>query len=310
MTTDTLKSPALVITTCSAGKRCRAAITAESLVRANQSEVSKAWVALLGRETYLTPAKVLYQGSAFRLALAAAEIAHADLGIVSGGLGYVHSNSNIPSYDLTIRPRGPGSVLRRINDAFDSRAWWQAVQAGPFSMSLAEDLSARRVALVCLSRGYSELIGADLAKFSDENSEGLRIFGLSIQKALPEQLRAFVLPYDERLEGSSSPGTRVNFPQRALMHYVKHIRPRSDGLLATDAALVEAELCKLRRPERLRNQQRVDNETMKKLIGRAMPIVGGNGGRILAYIRHVDGVSCEQQRFAAIYRTLRAEQSL
>jgi hypothetical protein len=297
--------PPLMITTCSAGKRCRTALHIEAIPRGTQHAIGTAWLERLRAERDLTPARQLYKGRAFRLARDTAEEINADLGIISAGLGYVRGSTEIPGYDVTVRPSGPGSVFKRIQGHFDARAWWNVVNAGPFSADLVEDARGRPLILVCLSRAYAEMVAPDLA--ANLPIETLRIFGLSLESALPSELRQAVMPYDERLQALGAPGTRVDFPQRALRDFVQYVWPNSDGTLTGDRHTVAERISPGKLPERLGNRRRVDDADLRSTILRLLPTVGSSGSRLLAHVRHVERISCEQARFARVLRQLKAE---
>lgn len=249
----------------------------------------------------MTPAHNLYRGRAFGIARNAAKTTKSDLGIVSAGLGYVRGETPIPGYDLTVRPRGPGSVLVRVEGSFDVREWWRAVGRGRYAVDLASDAAKRPSILVCLSRSYARLIADDLQRVGEAAASRLRIFGLSISNALPASLRSAVLPYDERLSNVGRSGTRVDFSQRALADYLEHILPNTGFDLSAEKKLVEYRLSQgaasVTRPQR-----RVDDATIKALIERLLPSVGRQSSRMLAHIRRQEGLSCEQRRFADLFR--------
>lgn len=298
--------PPLVLTTCSAGKRCVRTLSADSLQRAEQSEVAEAWLGRLRAETDVALAENLYQGRAFGLARRTAAVLQADLGVLSAGLGYVRGGTAIPSYDLTVRPAGPGSVVGRVTSPFDSVGWWEAVSRGPFSTALAPDLEGRDLVLACLSRAYASMVLADLCRFVRTSPGALRIFGLSIEAALPDELRPFVVPYDARLEAVGAPGTRVDFPQRALVDFVEHVLPVA-GTLDDQRSAVLARLSGATASPPARRQSRADDAAIKARIARAIPQVGARSSAVLAHLRHVEGMSCEQRRFAHLFRAAKAE---
>ena len=301
------EKPPLVVTTCSAGKRCRQTLHAEMLPKGGQSAVARAWLRRLSREKDLTAAPDLYRGRAFGLAMRAAEVIGADFGVVSAGLGYVKGKSAIPSYDLTLRVAGPGSVVSRVTGRFDPVAWWRSMLDGHFSSDFLAHLEGRSLILICLSRSYAGMVCRDLATFAAQHPRALRIFGLSIATSLPEAVRPMVLPYDERLERIGPSGTRVDFPQRALMHYVSHVLPKTGGNLVRDREVVARCLAEVQAPMRIRRQNRVDDAAIKLLIGRALQKIGPNRSRVLNHLRHVDGVSCEQRRFTELYSVVCGE---
>lgn len=300
------RKPPLVLTTCSAGKRCRQQLRLDDLPRDCQAKVASAWLKHLRSEIVLTRAGDLYRGRAFGLARRVATEMGADLAVVSAGLGYVREQTLVPAYDVTVRKTGPGSVPARVIGDFTAEKWWQAIQAGPFSTDPATDLQGRDLVLVCLSRAYAEMVATDLLKVVQDRSATLRIFGLSIAQALPDQLRPFVMPYDSRLETVSAAGTRVDFPQRALADFVEHILPLAKSL-ETQRAAVLARMGAAKPSPGPRRQRRADDATVKAHIKRLIPTIGTRSSAILMHLRRVEGVSCEQSRFAHLFQAAKAE---
>ena len=290
----------LVVTTCSAGKRCRTRLRVDSLEAADQSSMASEWLAMLRAETELTPAGELYHSRAFAIARRAACKAGADLGIISAGLGYVRAERPIPAYDLTVRPSGPGSVPTRVTGAFNAVRWWRAVSDGPFSFPFVDELAGRGLVMVCLSRSYAAMVADTLARFAEEARGALRIFGLSIGSSLPQSLRPFVMPYDERLGAVGADGARVDFAQRALEDFVENALTAGPDLEAqrdaVERRLAFAPPLALRRPQR-----RADDETIREHIRVAIRDVGPRRSDALAHVRHVREVSCEQGRFARLF---------
>jgi hypothetical protein len=295
----------LIVTTCSSSKRCRGRTRVDELPRGNLTSVARAWLASLRQQHDLVPAQNLYRGRAFALAREAARTMGADLGVISAGLGYVKGPTPVPSYDLTVRSYGPGSVLTRVEGEFRAQSWWQLVTKGPFATGLCSDAAERPLVLVCLSRAYASMVVGDLIDLVESEPSCLRIFGLSIEGCLPAILKKFVVPYDERLAGVGLAGTRVDFAQRALWDYVSYVAPLLSGNLEQERRIVARRLANGRRPP-TRPQRRVDDSAIKALIPKLLPAIGANASRMLAHIRHREGFSCEQSRFARLFKEVRA----
>ncbi len=295
----------LVVTTCSAGKRCRRPLSAETLRRGKLLNTAAAWIAKLRRETALVPASSLYKGRAFRMAVEASTAGSADLAVLSAGLGYVGGETLIPGYDLTIRPTGPGSIASKITDGIDAARWWTAVKKGPFSADPVRDARGRARIFVCLSKSYADMVERDLIAISRIQGLELRIFGLSLAGHLDEKLRKFVMPYDERLDLLGRPGTRVDFPQRALLDYVTHIVPMSVGNLEADRQAVTDRLAPILMARSLRKQRRLPDDEIRTLVADLIPKIGGASTRVLRHLRDVEHVSCEQSRFAKIFNDVK-----
>lgn len=303
-TVDRLQKPTLVVTTCSAGKRCTRALSVRSLPRGTLDQTAVAWIGRLKKEKDLQPAADLYKGRAFQMAREASEHVSGRFAVLSAGLGYVRSDTPIPAYDLTIRPVGPASVLRKIKGEVSPDRWWAAISKGPFSSTLAKDAEGCSQVLMCLSRAYAAMIEKELVALARTDGLQLRLFGLSIRDHLSDALKPYVMPYDERLDGLGRPGTRVDFPQRALLDFVTYISPRSDGKLEADWKAVEARLAPvaIRRP---RIQNRVSDDEIKRIVKRLMPKIGSTSNKVLRHLRDVEGISCEQGRFSRIYNDVR-----
>lgn len=297
---------ALVITTCSAGKRWGSALTAATLPRASQAAVAAAWLARLRAESAVAPADTLYRGRAFETAQRAAARIGADFAVFSAGLGYIRGGERIPSYDLTVRAGVSSSVVARVSDRFDAAAWWRAVASGPFAADLADDLRGRDTVLVCLSRPYAAMVQAPLTAFAREAPSALRLFGLPDVASLPPELRTAHMPYDARLELLGVPGTRVDFPQRALADFVDHVfAPTRGADRAAEQAAVLQRLAEAPAAPPRRVQRRVSDAVLRRRIADLVEERGLGSSALLAHLRRVEHVSCEQRRFAALYRDVR-----
>lgn len=228
----------------------------------------------------------------------------ADIGVISAGLGYVKGQTEIPSYDMTLRARASGSIRDRVSGNFEPSDWWKSLQRNRYSTPLAADARGRTLVLVCLSREYARMARTELQDLANARAN-VRIFGLNIASALPEALSKYVLPYDERLSAVGIKGTRVDFPQRALLHYVSHVHPTSQGL-ATDIKQVEAALAGVKgAPSRVRERQ--SDDAIKRRIRALMHEFGGQRTKILQHLRRAENVPCEQGRFSVLYAEVQDE---
>lgn len=115
------------------------------------------------------------------------------------------------------------------------------------------------------------------------------------------------MPYDDRLDGTSYAGTKSDFPQRAMRHFVEELRGHERSL--NDAIdRVAASMCALparTRPQRLRQTDDEIVLTLKALWERH----DGAGGRLLRHLRNEAGIACEQARFKDLWHRVRAELS-
>ncbi|HEY3776830.1 MAG TPA: hypothetical protein VGL35_02100 [Rhizomicrobium sp.] len=285
----------LVVTTCTASKRSTPGAKVAGLQRGAQADVAKAWVEILKRQKPQLPAIELYRGRAFGLAKQAAADIAADFGVISAGLGYVTGTLTVPAYDITVRPKASSSVREYVERAFDPGAWWNAMSKGPFAADFKAELASHAGALLCLSKDYADMVAADLVAVARTGAH-LRIFGLSVDKHLPAELRRYVLPYDERLSKRGLSGTRVDFPQRALADYVQNIFGSYSDLEIEREAVLKR-LAAVTLPKHHKIQRRLSDDEVRSLILEASATVGKSRSRLLAHLRHARQSSCEQGRF-------------
>lgn len=269
--------------------------------------MSSKWLELLRAERELIPAKDLYMGRAFLVTRSAAERAEASLGILSAGLGFVRGDVDVPGYDLTVSPGKPGSVPNRVLGTFSPTAWWRSVQRGPFATDLRATIEAHDIALVALSKAYLDLIVDDLLAVEASTPGRLRLFGLSLNRHLPAELAASFMPYDARLEGLGGAGTRTDFAARALDDFTRHCDFREDA--ATHADTVARRLTGAQAPAPRPLQRRADDDSVRSAIRTFFKGGPRNSSRALAWLRNVQGLSCEQKRFANLFKEVALEKS-
>ena len=148
------------------------------------------------------------------------------------------------------------------------------------------------------------MVEGALLEFEQTTPGRLRIFGMSLDRCLPSQLRYAYMPYDARLETLGPAGTRTDFAARALLEFVRHISLERDA--ATQANAVEQRLAPYAFPA-ARAQRRGDDETLRVEI-RSLITAGVRGTRVLARLRAERGWSCEQRRFAGLYKQILNEE--
>lgn len=236
-------------------------------------------------------------GRGFGFGLAAADQAGARLFVVSAGLGLVAGTTPIPSYGLTVASRDRDSISSRVTGRFDGAAWWSSVSAGPFSTDWSEVFGSPGPVLMALSQGYANLIAADLAELDESDRSRLRLFGAGLGEVLPASVACQAMPYDERLD-VILPGTRTDFAQRALSHFVSSAAATASSAGAKE--IVEAALEGVEAPRRVERPRASDDELVVA-IRRHLRTTRGIG-RVLSRLRHEDSIACEQRRFTRLYR--------
>lgn len=291
-----------VVTTCSHRKFRKPvrAATPSALSRGTQEAVSAQWNARVSELRRSGPAGTLYAGRAFGLAREAAETSSATFYILSAGLGIISSLRSIPAYGLTISAGHDQSIARKIYGTFDPAEWFSSLLAGAYSDKW-EDVAGQKSGriLLALSRPYAEMVGSSLAATSPKTLDRLRIFGAALEAALPASLHGAIAPYDERLN-AILPGTRVDFAQRAMLHFAKTVAVKPSRGREDDFAAVRSALKDHRLPRQIQRPRMTDDQIVA-VIKKRLRIQSG-AAQMLVALRHDEGVACEQSRFSRLYR--------
>jgi hypothetical protein len=258
--------------------------------------VADSWLSRLAASKPVLRASDLYVGRAFSLVKEGAAVLGADLAVISAGLGLVVGDEEIPSYDLTF---SRGGIRRSVRGDFDQAAWWRAISGGRYASKFSEVTAGRPVVLVCLSASYACCVVECLRGLATEDR--LRIFGAGLSNVLPTALSPFLLPYDARLDSVFKRGTQTDFAQRAMLHYVLRIVPKARQSLADEREAVLESLEGAPHPSRPPKRQQLDDDGIRELIRRLIPIVGEKHSKMLRYVRDKEQVACEQSRFARLF---------
>jgi hypothetical protein len=155
------------------------------------------------------------------------------------------------------------------------------------------------------------MVAADLAQLPPSLREATRVFTSPAgQATLPQDWRDQVMPYDERLdgEGSPRPGTRTDFAQRAMRHFVEDLGAAKLPLAQARQSVLEA-LSNLKH-RTLPHRRRADDDEILQLLRTHWNAYKGQSSRLLRFLRDDALVSCEQSRFRALWLQLRAEMAV
>ncbi|MER8779406.1 hypothetical protein [Mesorhizobium sp. M0977] len=292
-----------VVTICTFRKRARPPVesTPASLPIDTQDAIQTAWIEKVRTLPANVAAGEIYAGRGFSLAARASAIASAKLYILSAGLGLVAADRKVPLYGLTVSAGHSDSIAARVRGEFDPGAWFSGLQSSPLSDHWVDAVGrgSGRI-LIALTRPYAQMVGESLNALGPQTLARLRIFGASLASVLPPALHPALAPYDARLE-AILPGTRSDFSQRALHHFVGLVAGGS-GQEARDAdyAAVTRALAKVAAPERPARPRRTDEELLELIAARLQSQLGV--ARILRALRDEEGVACEQSRFSRLYQ--------
>lgn len=304
-----------IITNCSSRKRDTGVIPLVPVLSPAVSivEMAKTWVDQVQQSQMRVAPLDLYQGRSFSECRVATRTTAAEFYVVSAGLGLVHANDLVPNYSLTIS-EGTGSLQKWLStQGADATDWWivlcQAMDSPtPISRLInAQDPNAHH--LIALPSSYLAMVAPDLALVQDNRLHTLRIFtSVAGTKTLPTKLQSSVMPYDERLEGiASHNGTRSDFPQRALKHFVTHLKAHEQTLDAAKEG-VKASMAAAVKPT-IPLRKKVSNERIVELIRTHWHSHEGNALKLLRFLRDDAKIACEQSRFSGIWRKVKEDQS-
>lgn len=300
------------LTACTQRKRFTPSpfLCARNLRGGSLQEVIEAWKARLAEAKSASRAKDLYCGRSFVEATKAAQIAQASLHIVSAGLGLVHGEQPVPSYDLTVSKGSPDSILDKLDDDRAESEWWSGLGG---SKTLHEVFGRTECLIViALPSPYLRMIAPTLTELPDSICERVRIVGGRDVRDLRPSLESARLPYDDRLDGpqSSLRGTKSDFASRALRHFVEAVLSTAPlGTAEVHAKLVESALAGWERPV-AKLGVRMSDTDLKSVIRENWSRADGRTTRLLRLLRDELNIACEQKRFARLAAEIREERTL
>lgn len=304
-------APAIIITNCTGRKLHSNGVALRDLTRnfSSVDALADAWrkALLAAKPRYV--ASSLYGGRSFREAELVAESLEAPLFVVSAGLGLTSAEEFVPAYDLTVSGKG-STVLPVLRDlGLTPSHWWASLNESldkPAPIASLLRSQPKATAYLAMPSTYLGLIGEELAALPKSDQARLRIFSSPAwQRDAPTTLAKLALPYDERLETTEFAGTRNDFPQRALRHFIQTLQGNdltlAEGWSAVEAVMARHTLRVL--PER---QKRTDDE-IRVLLKRHWQSNNGAGDRLLRVLRDELLIKCEQSRFRHLWQSVRAE---
>ena len=301
----------IVLTNCTAKKNSRLPVLEfdVQLNDASINEVSKRWLNLVRQAKGTLPAKEVYVGRTVKDALVAAQILGADVFFVSAGLGLVKQDRLIPAYNLSITPNqrptrssnAPSLPTILAEKSVSPAQWWTLLNRNKTILD-ALSLSKTTFVWIAIPSSYVALIQSDLLQIPSEILKNVRIFTSPAgAESLDSNLRGVCLPYDERLNSVlNSTGTRNDFPQRALLHYLNCLNGEDLDLEEGKKRVLNF-LSKHKIREIPLRKKKTDAEivsVIKKYWGPSK----GSSSRLLRVLRDDLKISCEQRRFSNLWR--------
>ena len=304
-----------IITNCSSRKRNNGVdpLVPSLIGTVGIKDLLNEWLKQIKRSQVRVAPLDLYQGRSIAECRFAARLTAADFYVISAGLGLVSANDQVPNYSLTIS-EGNGSLQRWLSaQGATSMDWWNGLSDAmgtptPIS-SLVNSQSDNSRILIALPARYMEMISADLALVHQNRLEIVRIFTSNAGiKHVPSRLLETVMPYDERLEGvANHDGTRSDFPQRALKHFIAHLHAQELSMEDARKQVLAAMTKSVKRT--IPTRVKAPDERIAELIRTHWNSYDGSASKLLRFLRDDANVACEQSRFSGIWRKIKDDQS-
>lgn len=298
----------VIITNCTNRKRHGGQPPLELCTSGSQSlrAVTASWAQRVMANDATRPAESLYTGRSVQDAKWVAQKLGAELMFASTGLGLIGGEQPCPPYNLTVAAESKS--IRPWLESLDLHPsdWWDAIndhwrRPNPIA-SLAQRTDINHI-LIALSASYIDLIANDLIQIEPKNRSKLRFFTSrpGIQR-LPEGFNYLAMPYDERLESSRLAGTKADFPQRSMRHFVEFLAAPTYSP-NTDHQQVSIAMSELTAVDIIK-RRRASDEEVKSLLMAAWESHNGSSTKLLRYLRDDALVACEQSRFRGLWLEL------
>ena len=296
----------MIVTNCTGRKRqATGGLQLSDLgAHGTASSVATSWVRSLRSLDWRYRVSDFYAGRGFSEVLKTAKHLDASIANVSAGMGLISGDSKIPSYDLTIS-QGKNSVLPQLLETErTSVSWWIALNKELGVVTAFENMLKQhptKIFLIALPSTYLAMIEHELQSLPSAMMRRLRIFTSDLgRRSMSTQLQKQAMPYDERLETTSYSGTRSDFPQRSLRHFVMQLCAESLSVSeASDRVMQSLEHQKWRLvPDRVKKT----DEEIIDCLNVHWHAYGGASGRLLRCLRDDLGVACEQSRFRLLWK--------
>lgn len=296
----------IVVTNCTARKKAGMPLVPFAPKGDCIRQVAEDWRNSLAAQPTRLQAGRLYVGRSILEARNISLDIAAPLFIVSAGIGLVESDEPIPGYDMSASGKGTELAVTLARLGASKSDWWHLLRSGKgFGWLLRENPDA--TVLISLPSEYLDMVLGDLEATPSRDLARIRVFTSPAgRKKIGKVPGLPSLPYDERLESIAGyAGTRSDFPQRALKHFVAelngHLLPIDEASRAVSASLGGFE-CK-----EVPLRKRLDDGEIRRLIRQAWGPVGGNSAKLLRHLRDTELVACEQGRFSRLRRQVEAE---
>lgn len=245
----------------------------------------------------------VYKGRTVTEIIHAKKIINAKIFFLSAGLGLVAEDELIPSYDLTISS-GTNSLKPLLDKwSIDEGIWGGKLLQHSNPEHIFQ--SHQSEIFIALPHNYLKMFLPILENLSTSTIDRLRLFlHPKSYKALSEKLKKSYIPYSYKIESTPFSGTKVDYCQRCLHHFIKFIyQPNQD--LYTSKLAVEDFLARIPdTPKQIKRPSVSDIEIITFIL-EGWDECEGRSLKLLRYIRDVKQVACEQSRFQDLWREIK-----
>ena len=284
--------------------------SAHNLPMGTLKDVAKVWRAGLKDHPYNLKVRDLYNGRGAAEAFAAASILNAEQWFLSAGLGLICTEEDAPAYDLTVSGIGSTSVKIKIMDTpFHPSQWWHEIskrKRPSRSICRLIEENPGRLIILGLPTNYLNMVSVDLGGVEPLRLKSVRLIGPPYSN-VPDFLKPYWLPYDERLDGPKSPlrGTRSDFPQRATRHFAENIWPRSKKSSIKEHIALVTEALDLYGIPCIPKRTTMSDEEIIGKIKSLWISAEGKSSRMLRILRDDEMIACEQGRFKNLFNDVK-----
>lgn len=306
-----------VLATCTNRKKVipQKSLLARNLPRGTQENLLQRWTQHVRAEIEVTRAIDLYCGRGFSEIKKVISSSNALVWVISFGMGLISIENKVPSYQITLTNSSEDSITDKIIPSmyFNPSEWWSAINQELHGKKhpISDLISNTKDTLFVLSTSHSylSLVMSDIFRLVSEDLEKVRIVGPPNPSLIPHQFRHLWMPYDARFDGPRcpNPGTRSDYPQRIARHFVEHVLSLSPHSCAEEHAQIVEAILKDMPVARIIERKSLPDHEIVKIIDKNWDLANGSSARMLRILRDQEHVACEQSRFAAIFRNIKAE---
>lgn len=271
----------------------------------NADHFIEEWFKILNSNNYKKSAVSIYKGRSVSEIIRAKNHIDAEIFFLSAGLGIVKEDDLIPNYDLTISEGNNSLKPLLARWLIDESIWWEKLSRKSLNKDFINQTDG--VIFISLPHTYLKMIIPTLIQMDDRKLKNIRLFLHPISyQSLPDNLKQCYMPYSYKIENSEFSGTKVDYCQRCLHHFIKYIHePNQNIIVATESVKSFIEGLPPLAP-RVKRLQLNDNE-ISNIILEGWDVCKGQSSKLLRYLRDDKKIACEQSRFQGLWRTIKDE---